>query len=127
MRPSMGSVGDVYGNAMAEISFSTLKAELLSRRRFGSQAEARMACFRYIEGWHNPSRLHSGLGCRWPRKPYGRPLWSRHSPQARPGRTAIGKHSVIRPRNAERIRRPASSACRNTIYPGISGCPAIRG
>ena len=44
----MGSVGDVYGNAMAEISFSTLKAELLSRRRFGSQAEARMACFRYI-------------------------------------------------------------------------------
>ena len=50
MRPSMGSVGDAYDNAMAESFFSTLEAELLSRRRFASQAEARMACFSYIEG-----------------------------------------------------------------------------
>jgi len=41
----MGSVGDAYDNAMAEGFFSTLEAELLSRRRFASQAEARMACF----------------------------------------------------------------------------------
>jgi len=46
--------------------FSTLEAELLSRRRFASQAEARMACFSYIEGWYNPVRLHSGLGYRSP-------------------------------------------------------------
>ena len=51
VRPSMGSVGDAYDNAMAESFFSTLEAELLSRRRFASQAEARMACFSYIEGW----------------------------------------------------------------------------
>lgn len=62
VRPSMGSVGDAYVNAMAESYFSTLEAELLSRRRFASRAEARMACFSYIEGWYNPVRPHSGLG-----------------------------------------------------------------
>lgn len=62
----MGSVGDAYDNAMAESFFSTLEAELLSRRRFASQAEARMACFSWIEGWYNPVRLHSGLGYRSP-------------------------------------------------------------
>lgn len=36
------------------------------RRRFASQAEARMACFSYIEGWYNPVRLHSALGYRCP-------------------------------------------------------------
>jgi putative transposase len=66
VRPSMGSVGDAYDNAMAESFFSTLEAELLSRRRFASQAEARMACFSFIEGWYNPVRLHSGLGYRSP-------------------------------------------------------------
>jgi putative transposase len=66
VRPSMGSVGDAYDNAMAESFFATLEAELLSSRRFASQAEARMACFTYIEGWYNPARLHSGLGYRSP-------------------------------------------------------------
>ena len=66
MRPSMGSVGDAYDNAVAESFFSTLEAELLSRRRFTSQAEARMACFSYVEGWYNPVRLHSSLGYRSP-------------------------------------------------------------
>ena len=47
---------------MAESFFSTLEAKLLSRRRFTSQAEARMACFSFIEGWYNSVRLHSGLG-----------------------------------------------------------------
>ena len=64
MPPSKGSVGDAYDNAMAESFFSTLEAELLSRRRFASQAEAKMACFSYIEGWYNPVRLHSALGYR---------------------------------------------------------------
>jgi len=66
VRPSMGSVGDAYDNAMAESFFSTLEAELLSRRRFASQAEAKMACSSYIEGWYNPVRLHSGLGYQSP-------------------------------------------------------------
>ena len=66
VRPSMGSVGDAYDNAMAESFFSTLECELLSRRRFASQAEARMACFSFIEGFYNPIRLHSALGYRSP-------------------------------------------------------------
>jgi len=37
-------------DAMAESFFSTLEAELLSRRRFAFQAEARMACFSTIDG-----------------------------------------------------------------------------
>jgi len=66
VRPSMGSVGDAYDNAMCESFFSTLECELLARRRFRSQAEARMACFSYIEGFYNPQRLHSALGYRSP-------------------------------------------------------------
>ena len=66
VRPSMGSVGDAYDNAMCESFFATLECELLERRRFASQAEARMACFSFIEGWYNPVRLHSALGYRSP-------------------------------------------------------------
>ena len=62
VRPSMGSVGDAYDNAMAESFFASLECELLDRRSFRSKAEARVALFSYIEGWYNPRRRHSGLG-----------------------------------------------------------------
>jgi len=61
VRPSMGSVGDAYDNAMCESFFATLECELLDRRRFRTQVEARMAVFRFIEGWYNPHRRHSAL------------------------------------------------------------------
>ena len=61
VRPSMGSVGDAYDNAMCESFFATPECELLGRRRFTSQAEVRMAIFSYIEGWYNPARRHSGI------------------------------------------------------------------
>ncbi|MGE7415092.1 IS3 family transposase [Methylobacterium tarhaniae] len=66
VRPSMGSVGDAYDNAMAESFFATLECELLDRRRFASQAQARMAVFTFIEGFYNPVRRHSALGYRSP-------------------------------------------------------------
>ncbi len=66
VRPSRGSVGDAYDNAMAESFFATLECELLARRRFRTQAEARVAVFRYIEGWYNPHRRHSALGQQSP-------------------------------------------------------------
>jgi putative transposase len=66
VRPSMGSVGDAYDNAMCESFFSTLECELLAGRRFASQAEAKIACFSYIEGFYNPVRLHSALGYKSP-------------------------------------------------------------
>jgi len=58
----MGSVGDAYDNAMAESFFATLECELLDRRRFKTQAAARMAVFEFIESFYNPRRRHSSLG-----------------------------------------------------------------
>lgn len=62
VRPSMGSAGDCYDNAMCESFFATLECELLDRQRFRTQAEARMAIFEFLEGWYNPHRRHSGAG-----------------------------------------------------------------
>ena len=61
VRPSMGTLGDCFDNAMCESFFATLECELLSRRRFKTQAEARIAVFDFIEGWYNPHRRHSAL------------------------------------------------------------------
>lgn len=66
VRPSMGSVGECYDNAMCESFFATLECELLDRRKFKTKAEARVACFEFIEGWYNPSRRHSALGYKSP-------------------------------------------------------------
>src|SRR5215469_16321703 len=62
VRPSMGSVGDAYDNAMAESFFATLECELLERRRFKTHAEAKMAIFEFIESFHNLRRRHPALG-----------------------------------------------------------------
>jgi hypothetical protein len=35
--------------------FATLEREVLNRRRFKSQAEAKMAIFDWLEGWYNPA------------------------------------------------------------------------
>ena len=56
VRPSMGSVGDAYDNAMCESFFATLECELLDRRKFQTKAEARMAIFEFIQGWYSNSR-----------------------------------------------------------------------
>jgi putative transposase len=65
-RPSMGSVGDAYDNALCESFFATLECELLERERFRTPAEARRAVFDYIEGWYNSRRRHSALGFESP-------------------------------------------------------------
>jgi len=62
VRPSMGSVGDAYDNAMCESFFATLECELLARSRFKAPAEARRAVFDFIEGFYNPRRRHSSIG-----------------------------------------------------------------
>jgi putative transposase len=66
VRPSMGSVGDAYDNALCESFFATLECELLDRQRFQTQVEARLAIFEFIEGWYNPHRRHSALGYHSP-------------------------------------------------------------
>jgi len=62
VRPSMGSVGDAYDNAMCESFFATLECELLARCRFKTQADARNATFAFIEGFYNKRRRHSSIG-----------------------------------------------------------------
>ncbi len=62
VRPSMGSVGDCYDNAMCESFFATLECELLDRSTFRTHPEARSAVFEFVEGWYNRRRRHSALG-----------------------------------------------------------------
>jgi putative transposase len=62
IRPSMGTVGDAYDNAMAESFFATLECELLDRVTFRTPAQAEPVIFSFIEGWYNPHRRHSRLG-----------------------------------------------------------------
>lgn len=61
VRPSMGSVGDCYDNALCESFFATLECELLDRVTLRTPADARAAVFDFIEGWYNPTRRHSSL------------------------------------------------------------------
>jgi putative transposase len=62
VQPSMGSAGDCYDNALCESFFATLECELIDRSTFHSHSAARIAIFRFIEGWYNPHRRHSALG-----------------------------------------------------------------
>lgn len=61
VRPSMGSVGDCYDNAMCESFFATLECELIDRSTFRTHDEARDAIFEFIEGFYNTRRRHSSL------------------------------------------------------------------
>jgi putative transposase len=62
VRPSMGSVGDCYDNAMCESFFATLECELLDRHTFRTRQEARAKVFFFIEAFYNLRRRHSSLG-----------------------------------------------------------------
>jgi putative transposase len=62
VRPSLGSVGDCYDNAMCESFFATLECELLDRRPIATRAVTRRMIFEFIEGWYNTRRRHSSLG-----------------------------------------------------------------
>ena len=62
VRPSMGTVGDAYDNAMAESFFASLECELIERRVWQTKTQARLDIFTWIEAWYNPRRRHSGVG-----------------------------------------------------------------
>jgi putative transposase len=66
VRPSRGTVGDAYDNAMAESFFATLECERIDRRTDRTHTDARMDLFQYIEGWYNPHRRHSSIGNQSP-------------------------------------------------------------
>jgi len=55
IKPSTGSVGDAYDNAMAECFFSPLETEVIRGRPLPSRSQARSAMFSCIEGSYNPA------------------------------------------------------------------------
>ena len=61
VRPSMGSVGDCFDNAMCESFFATLECELIDRSTFRTHEDARQAIFDFIEGFYNTRRRHSSI------------------------------------------------------------------
>jgi putative transposase len=66
VRPSTGSVGDAYDNALCESFFATLECELLDRHTYRTRTDARASVFDFIEGWYNPHRRHTALGMQSP-------------------------------------------------------------
>ena len=107
--PSTGSAGDCFDNAMAESFFATLECELIDRRSFRTQAEARMAIFQFIEGWYNPRRRHSALGYLSPND------YERDAAKATPGAV----------RNVHRPARGVPGACWSGEPKGKISPPAI--
>lgn len=68
MRQSVGRTGVCWDNALAESFFAALKNEWLSRFTFTTRAKARRQVVRYVEGFYNHRRLHSGLGYKTPQE-----------------------------------------------------------
>jgi transposase InsO family protein len=58
---SMGSVGDLFDNAVAESFFATLECELLDRRSWPTRRELSTAVFDFIEAFYSLRRRHSTL------------------------------------------------------------------
>jgi putative transposase len=63
---SMTLAGNCYDNAAMESFWSTLKTEMVHRRRLQSHRDAHLALFDYIEVFYNRKRSHSALGYRSP-------------------------------------------------------------
>lgn len=66
VRHSMNRPGQCTDNAEVESFFKTLKGELLHATSFTAMCQLRSQIRRYIDGFYNNHRLHSGLGYRSP-------------------------------------------------------------
>jgi putative transposase len=70
VRPSVGRTGQCWDNAMAESFFAAIKNEWLNRTVYTTRNQARREVVKYIEGFYNRRRLHSGLGYKVPIEVY---------------------------------------------------------
>jgi len=61
LMPSFGTVGDGLDNAMMESFWSSMRIELLNRKRWKTRVELSNAMFDYIEIFYNRQRRHSQL------------------------------------------------------------------
>ena len=126
VRPSMGSVGDCFDNAMCESFFATLECELLSRRKFPTRAEAELAVFEYIEGWYNSHRRHSALDYLSPAEFERQTEAVENAPSSprphHPGRWSAGMWKAASPRPAPvTLPQPLENAPRFPQPPGPYG------
>lgn len=71
---SMSRKGDCYDNAAMESFFATLKTELIGATVYPDQATAHDHIFRFIEGFYNNHRLHSGIGYQTPAHVHDQPI-----------------------------------------------------
>src|SRR5712671_4196213 len=65
-RFSPGASAEEFGTKTTSRPRKRGSSKVLNRRRFKSQAEAKMAVFDWLEGRYNPHRRHSALGRRSP-------------------------------------------------------------
>ena len=70
------------------------RVRALDRRRFKTQAEARMAVFEFIEGFYNPRRRHSSLGYLSPVASNARSSHRSRSRRTRACRRARGRQGA---------------------------------
>lgn len=66
VRQSMGRVGSCFDNAAAEVFFSSLEWEVLSRHEFTTTAKARAVVLDWCYGFYNPTRRHSSADRKSP-------------------------------------------------------------
>ncbi|MGD0833210.1 MAG: integrase core domain-containing protein [Candidatus Dormibacteria bacterium] len=66
LAPSMGTVGDAYGNAVIESFWGRLQIELLNRQKWRTRIELSSALFEYLEILHYLTRRHGSLGMLTP-------------------------------------------------------------
>ena len=65
MRQSAGRVGNCWDNSVVESHFTSLKRELLTRRRFATRDQARREIFASLARY-NTQRLHPSLNYQTP-------------------------------------------------------------
>lgn len=68
IKQSFSRKGCPYDNACIESFHAILKKEEVHQVRYLDYETARIALFRYIEGWYNRKRIHGQLGYRTPQE-----------------------------------------------------------
>ena len=90
---SMSRRGNCYDNATMESFWSTLKHELIYRRRFATRSDATTTSFDYIQSFCNRIRLHSSLGFKSPPRLPIQPQLTTHNSRPTPVRFIGGSPS----------------------------------
>lgn len=61
VQQSMSRKGNCWDNAVAESFFKSLKTEWVYKHKYGTQSDAQLSIFYWIETWYNRKRRHSHL------------------------------------------------------------------